>query len=366
MASGSGFRNELTRDIAHRATDLMAQYAVPPTPLNYEIWYNYASQSSPNLQRALDSWMESGAPFTAAFAAELHKKFLDQSPSPQTFRELGERMGAELERLTVSLEQAGRDTSSYGVALRGAAGALGAQGDLPVIRQVIDNLLTATRHMDQRSRALEVRLSESTSEVRMLREDIETIRRQSLLDQLTGLANRRAFDDRLQEAIETSRAENTAVSLLMGDIDYFKSFNDSWGHQTGDQVLRLVARCLTENTKGRDTAARYGGEEFAVILPSTSLEDAAKLADAIRRSVQSKKVVKRSTGATLGTITMSLGVATLHAEEAQAALIERADCALYAAKRAGRNCVRTERDPDVLNLLATNFADGARPATSAA
>jgi diguanylate cyclase len=344
----------------------MGQYGVPPTPLNYEIWYSYAAQSSPNLQRALDAWMESGAPFTAAFASELHKKFLDQTLSPQSFRELGERMGAEIERLTLSLEQAGRDTSSYGVALRGAAGVLGGQGDLSAMRQVIDNLLMATRHMDQRSRALEVRLSESTSEVRLLREDIETIRRQSLLDQLTGLANRRAFDDRLQESIESAREEGTPLSLLMGDIDYFKSFNDSWGHQTGDQVLRLVARCLTENTKGRDTAARYGGEEFAVILPSTTLEDAAKLADAIRRSVQSKKVVKRSTGATLGTITMSLGAATFHPEEAQAALIERADCALYAAKRAGRNCVRNERDPDVLSLLATNFADGLRPATSAA
>ena len=323
--------------------DMMAQHGIAATPLHYEIWYNYAAQSSPHLNNTIDRWIDSGQPFSSAFASELHEKFLSQTPSPQAFKDIGERMGAELERLTHSIEQAGRDNSSYGHALRGAAGILGSN-NFDAVRTVVDSLMLATRHVEQRSRTLEARLYESTSEVQHLREDIETIRRQSLTDQLTGLANRKAFDESLAAAVEAATAEHAPLCLLMGDIDHFKSFNDNWGHQTGDQVLRLVARCLTENTKGRDTAARYGGEEFVVILPSTSLDDAARLGDIIRRSVQSKKVVKRSTGETLGTITMSFGVAMLRPDEAIANFIERTDHALYAAKHAGRNCVRTESD----------------------
>lgn len=322
---------------------IMAEHGIAPTPLNYEIWYSFSSQSVPPLRVALEEWLQSNEPFTPALAKELHKKFLDQTPSPQIFAEIGERMGAELERLSQSLEEAGRDTSIYGHTLRGAAGVLGG-GDLAGIRSVVENLIVATRHVEQRSRSLEAKLSESNSEVQLLREDIENIRRQSLTDQLTGLANRRAFEDRIIQALDEARSSNAPLCVLMGDIDHFKAFNDTWGHQTGDQVLRLVARCLMENIKGRDTAARYGGEEFSIILPDTELEAAMKLADAIRRSVQSKKVIKRSTGETLGTITMSLGVAMLRPKDSTGGLIERADLALYAAKHSGRNCVRSERD----------------------
>ena len=345
MSNHTAYRDDLTRNISQRTTGFMEQYAIAPTPLNYEIWYNYAAQSSPHLSASIDQWIDSGTPFSAALAAEIHGKYLTQPPPQQAFKEIGERLGAELERVAQSLEQAGRDNSSYGHALRGAAGILGSN-NFDAIRSVVDSLILATRHVEHRSRTLEERLQESTSEVQHLRQDIENIRRQSLTDQLTGLANRKAFDESLESAIAAAQEEGTALCLIMGDIDHFKKFNDNWGHQTGDQVLRLVARCLTENTKGRDTAARFGGEEFAVILPCTAMEDSAKLADVIRRSVQSKKVVKRSTGETLGTITMSFGVAVAKSEDSMASLIERSDRALYAAKHAGRNCVRTENEAE--------------------
>ena len=101
----------------------------------------------------------------------------------------------------------------------------------------------------------------------------------------------------------------------MCDIDHFKKFNASWGHQTGDQVLRLLASCLSENVKGRDTAARYGGEEFAVLLRGAPLEAATMLANQIRTTVETKKLVKKSTGNVLGTITISIGVAKFSAGE---------------------------------------------------
>ena len=137
------------------------------------------------------------------------------------------------------------------------------------------------------------------------------------------------------------------MSLMLTDIDHFKTFNDSFGHLTGDQVLRLVAMSVKHNVKGKDTAARYGGEEFAVILPNTMLRAAVTVADHIRRAVMAKELMKRSTGENLGRMTISIGVATLRKSDTGQSLIERADTCLYAAKRHGRNRVICETDPEI-------------------
>jgi diguanylate cyclase len=132
----------------------------------------------------------------------------------------------------------------------------------------------------------------------------------------------------------------------MFDIDHFKSFNDSYGHLTGDQVLRLVGMSLKQTIKGQDITARYGGEEFAVVLPNTALRQALTVADHIRRAVMSKELKKKSTGEMLGRVTISVGVSMLKPGDDTDSLIERADACLYAAKRAGRNRVVCEADPE--------------------
>src|SRR5690606_10623538 len=113
------------------------------------------------------------------------------------------------------------------------------------------------------------------------------------------------------------------LTLMLIDIDHFKRFNDTWGHQTGDQVLRLVAMTIKSNIKGKDIAARYGGEEFATVLPSTDLEGGRIVADNIRRAVQSKELLKRSTNEKLGRITASIGVASFRHGDNAATLIDR-------------------------------------------
>ena len=130
----------------------------------------------------------------------------------------------------------------------------------------------------------------------------------------------------------------------MTDIDHFKKFNDTYGHQTGDQVLRLVGLSVKQNVKGQDIACRYGGEEFAIILPRTDRKQAVILAEHIRKAVMSKELVKRSTGENLGRITISIGVAQYAADDSAQSVIERADACMYAAKRAGRNQVKSEDD----------------------
>jgi len=149
-----------------------------------------------------------------------------------------------------------------------------------------------------------------------------------------------------EEWVAEATTKREPLSLLMTDIDHFKTFNDNYGHQTGDQVLRLVAMAVKNNTKGQDIAARYGGEEFAVVLPNTVMRSAATVADHIRRAVMTKQLMKRSTHEQLGRITISIGVATLRDGDTAQSLIGRADACLYAAKRNGRNRVICEADAE--------------------
>ncbi len=130
----------------------------------------------------------------------------------------------------------------------------------------------------------------------------------------------------------------------------------SYGHLTGDQVLRMVAVSVKQNLKGQDIAVRYGGEEFAIVLPNTVLRSAITVAEHIRRAVMTETLMKRSTGEDLARITISIGVATLHPGDTIQSLIERADMCLYAAKRNGRNRVIGESDPEVAASMPAKVA----------
>ena len=214
------------------------------------------------------------------------------------------------------------------------------------IKAIVEGLMKSTREMRETNKALEDRLTLSKIEISNLQHSLEAIRAESLTDPLTGLGNRKYFDRSIEMAVQTALASGEPLSLLMFDIDHFKSFNDSYGHLTGDQVLRLVGMSLKQTIKGQDITARYGGEEFAVVLPNTALRQALTVADHIRRAVMAKELKKKSTGEILGRVTISVGVSMLKPDDDTDSLIERADACLYAAKRNGRNRVICEVDPE--------------------
>jgi diguanylate cyclase len=146
----------------------------------------------------------------------------------------------------------------------------------------------------------------------------------------------------LQLGIDDATAADGPLSLLIADIDHFKKFNDTFGHQVGDKVLRTVGRSLKDGVKGRDTAARYGGEEFAVILPQTPMSGALAVAEQIRGGLAGRKLVDKRSGDDYGRVTLSIGAAEYRSGESAADLIGRADAALYRAKENGRNRVEPE------------------------
>ena len=198
--------------------------------------------------------------------------------------------------------------------------------------------------MKERSRALEEKLKNSADEVNILREQFEATTRENLLDPLTGIANRVAFDSALRREIDASIEADEPLSVVVFDIDAFATFNDKWGHEIGDQVLRAVATSFSKNVKGRDVTARIGGGEFAVILPKTSLNEATVLANHLRGDVAAKRLVKKSTGAELSRVTMSAGIAEYALQDSVDDLLQRAEACLKAAKQAGRNRAVNEAD----------------------
>jgi diguanylate cyclase len=199
-----------------------------------------------------------------------------------------------------------------------------------------------TRHMIERSEVLERQLSKTTQEIGELRKQVEDASREAQTDALTGIGNRKGFDLQLKRCMQEAMEQGSDLTLLLLDIDHFKLFNDTYGHQFGDLVLKLVSRMLVDGIKGRDQAARYGGEEFAILLPSTGLRDAVIVAEKLRETIGNKTIVKRDTKQNFGVVTMSVGVSAYRLGEPPYVFIQRADAALYRAKQSGRNRVATE------------------------
>jgi diguanylate cyclase (GGDEF)-like protein len=174
-------------------------------------------------------------------------------------------------------------------------------------------------------------------------------------DALTGLWNRRAFDQRLQQELETARAEASSVSLILLDLDLFKQLNDRHGHLFGDMVLGHVAAVLARSVRAGDAACRYGGEEFAIVLRDADLRVAGEIAERIRRRISEVALID---GGRRVPVTASLGLACFDCLPETsfdgAALVESADRALYAAKRAGRNqvCSGAPAEAELPRLLA--------------
>ena len=340
-------------DIALGQIKSLRQSAIPR---NYEIWYVYATGYNSSLNRVINETLARNGRLTEVDLDQIHDTYLSQVRSTDRIDHVGARVISEIDDVMALINDALGMTESFGATLQGASETVSLAKDRDQLKAVIEGLVKSTRETRDANKALEERLNSSKSEVSNLQKNLEAIRAETLTDPLTGLGNRKYFDRSLSSTIAMSHQQKEPLSLLMLDIDHFKSFNDNYGHLTGDQVLRLVGQSLKQTIKGADITARYGGEEFAVVLPNTSLRQALTVADHIRRAVMSKELKKKSTGEILGRVTISIGVSQLRAGDEMDCLIGRADACLYAAKRNGRNRVICEIDPEYLAEIQVQVA----------
>jgi diguanylate cyclase len=330
---------EVASPFAQAAIASMACLGVAPTPGNFLIWYSHASTRHQELSEVLQSLESSGAVFTPSRCAELYERFFGTTRQVRLINDTCEQFEAIMAGLLEEVDGMSANAGVYGGRLKDLSVNLKAVDGKQAVRGMISQILGETTKMLARAQHLEGELNQSSEQMATLKGDLASARREANIDDLTRIANRRCFDYELPKATTQAEAEREPMCLLMADIDHCKAFNDNYGHQVGDQVLRLVARILTSCVKGRDLVARYGGEEFALILPQTGLVGARKLADQICRTVATHRVSVKATGRDLGRVTLSIGCAQHRWGETAAELLRRADRALYQAKRAGRNRV---------------------------
>ena len=324
--------------LARRAMDEIEAAGVWPTPLNFEIWLHFLGDPEGALARELTRLLSSGEAFTEQTSELLASEFLPRAKLSEEIRDAGALLNKELSNVAEVIAKAQQSQADYGVTLADASNTLEAAEPVQ-LKQLVQELETATHKAQRESAQLEQRLEASTQEVSRLKEHLEQVRRDAMTDALTNLANRKAFDEALESACASAEDNRQPLALAVLDIDHFKRFNDTWGHQTGDQVLRYVAGVIARLAKAPRIAARYGGEEFAVVFPGETAATAEAVLNQAREEIASRSLRRRSTNDDLGSVTVSSGVAQRLPGEAAVALLERADAALYASKRAGRNLV---------------------------
>ena len=324
--------------LARRVIDAMEAAGVWPTPLNFELWTHALGQPEGLLAAELQRMAEAGEPFTEAVSDALAAEHLPRGRLTEQIRDAGRVLDRELSSVSDVIAEAHRTQAAYGQTLDQAATSIeaAADGDLQTI---VSDLTSATRQVQHETESLEKKLEVSTQEVVRLRKHLEMVRRDAMTDALTELANRKAFDEHLAAACDRAEAEGGALTLAVLDIDHFKRFNDTWGHQTGDQVLRFVACFLGRTAAHPRFAARFGGEEFAIVFPFESVAMVEAALEKVRKEIASRSLRRRSTNDDLGAVTVSAGFAVRKRGETASALLERADAALYASKRTGRNRV---------------------------
>lgn len=331
--------------IAHKLLQRLAELHLKPIPRNYMLWYASLDGTRPELAQELARTVEKEGGLSQGMVDALYDRQFSAGEDGEVLRKAADKIENSLGEVLGLLDEAGKDAGKYGQSLAGLGADLEGAPAAEDVRAVVGQILAATQDMSARAQGLETRLKASVAEVTALKRDLEDTRVEATTDALTGIGNRKHFEQRLKAAMAEADVEKAPLSLLLFDVDFFKHFNDTYGHQLGDEVLRLIGRELKNNIKGRDTAARYGGEEFAVVLPVTTLPNALKVAEQIRSQVERRRVVRSATGEVLAAITLSVGVAAYRHGEPVTALIERADAALYAAKHAGRNQVMAEAAP---------------------
>lgn len=329
--------------LAEKALETLKSVGLKAEPRNYSVLFNYAAGVNPALAKEMRLSLRDDGICAQEDIDDIFDRHIRRSGVSQNVIALVEKFQVAVNQLAETVEETDEsNTISTNELTVLSQDLMTAADEHPAIIGLVNSVVSAAKSVYKSNKSLESQLERSSQEVSQLKLSIEAVRKEALQDPLTGIHNRKSFDHRLLEYTAKSRKQNQPMALLFADVDHFKKFNDTWGHQTGDQVLRLVAEVMNKNIKGQDVLARYGGEEFAIILPNTGLDNAIMLADRIRKSIEVRRLKKRKTNADLGSITMSMGVATLQPGETPEMLLERADTLLYESKRNGRNCVTAE------------------------
>lgn len=321
---------------ARRALDLADSYAVPVTPQVFELLMRYLDSTESDLRAEVEAAFAAPPAERAEGLARVHARHFGPPPLQLELERVRAILATELSdvsaRLSEGIQGNLRMTDELRRSLRDLAGFVTREELQALCRHLV---LSGRAHLDD-TRSVSTQLEHTRSQLKEMERELATLREAASRDHLTGLPNRRSFEERLDGLLASE--DPFCVALL--DLDKFKAVNDGWGHAAGDNILRGIGHILKRNTKGKDFAARLGGEEFVLVLPETPLSGAEALCDTIRNAFADILWISQSTREEIGHLTLSGGVTVRRPDDDGLTLLARADEHLYVAKNAGRNRIR--------------------------
>lgn len=320
-------------DYAHATLDAMKTQGLRPAPEIYHVWFVYFARENPEILHAIEQNPEG---LGEEALLDLYYRFVFDRQAADFLRRSMDGLSGVMHDGEESLSRAADELKVYDDVLAHAQDKLESSGEKS---PVIDTVALHTRRVRGTVASLSGQLSKHQARIEQLQDELERTRKRSHTDALTRVSNRLHFEEELSAMCRSADIDANAgpFCVMMVDLDQFKQINDRHGHRIGDEILVLIASTLRTHTRGRDIVARYGGDEFAILLPDTSLVGASHLAKDLGSRVRTSKVRSKSSGMSFGHVTVSIGVAEYIRDEGPHAVIDRADKALYTAKKAGRD-----------------------------
>jgi len=313
------------------------------TPLNFGLAHDYITGNDLQIEKAVRAILQDRGKLSNGLAETIVAQQRVEEISPDGLTTMLAQVEENVEELTVIADQSTASAKDYGAALQREASALAgdAQGS-----DAIAKLVTMTRTMIEHTREVEGRLREGQKQTRLLQKNLETARKAAEQDHLTGLPNRRAFENTLREEARAAGENGEPLSVAFCDIDHFKKINDAHGHDAGDRVLKFISGLLANISGEKCHVARHGGEEFVMLFRGKTVAEACQIVDDARQDMSERHLVDRKSGERMDQVTFSGGVADVFAYEEPRDALKAADRALYLAKEHGRNRVYIARDTD--------------------
>lgn len=317
------------------------KHGTPPDPVVYALWYAYASRTPSGVNAAVDQLIASGRALDSFELNEIYREFIADNKEDQAQQAIGDEFEKSLKQVSSLIESGVSQNEQFCSTLQGLE-SKPCVSEEQGVSKLLSHLISESQKMADASTKLTQGLKASQAHVARLNAELETVRKQSLTDPLTGVANRRAFENRLQWQVEEARTRRAGFCLVLADLDEFKLINDHYGHPTADTVLQKFAADLVECVRGEELVFRYGGDEFAILLPELELTAAYNMMVSIKHRFEQSRLPDNVLDACGPRATASFGISIYRPHFTVSRMIEEADTALHRAKTSGRNRVCAE------------------------